>query len=144
MAWRVSPSTKEFTKVYEETFNNVSIHHLGLDPNYIALMFRYNKQNPFDLSGVKLCPNIEFRSTQNFQKEFEIPHGLELVYELKFADGLLAVGYKNGVRIWNVETKAQRDITIQNEYHNFEEGVVLYGFEQIFFDYMSSDETMPH
>ena len=132
MAWRVAPSTKEFTKVYEETFSDVSIHHLGLDAKYIALMFRFNQKDLFDMSGVKLRPNIKFLSTQNFQKEFEIPHGLELVYEFKFADGLLAVGFKNGVRIWNVETKAYQDITIEDQ-HDFEDGVALYGFDQIFF-----------
>ena len=129
MAWRVSPTTKEFTKVHEETFTGVSIHHMGLDAKYIALMYlKEGRRNSFDLN---LGPSIEFRSTKNFRTQFKIPHGLEEVYEFKFSDGLLAVGSRIGVVIWNVETKARRDIKDDRMVEGC--GVSVYGFDQQLF-----------
>lgn len=124
MAWRVSPITKELTKVHDETLSAVSIHHMGLDGKYVALMYlKEGRRNTFDLN---LGPNIEFRSTENFRTQFTIRHGLEEVYEFKFADGLLAVGSRVGVRIWDVEKRTSRDIKDERMVEGC--GVSVYGF----------------
>ena len=108
IAWRVDPTSKELKQVHRETFKGVSVHHLGLDAKYIVLMFlKEGRRNSFDLN---LGPDIEFRSSKDFTKLFTIPHGLEEVYEFKFTKGLLAVGSRVGIRVWDVEKKTSRDL----------------------------------
>lgn len=95
VAWRLE-GPKIFRKVHEEAFRDVTVHHLGLDADHVALLFLLEgRRNTCDLN---ISPNIEFRSTKNFEKVFSIEHGVQSVYEFKFFNGLLAVGSEIGIR----------------------------------------------
>lgn len=122
--WRADPTTRALKQVHKEIFKGVSVHHLGLDAKYIVTIYiNEGRRNSFDLN---LNPDIEFRSTTTFQLLFKIQHGLEEVYEFKFARGLLAVGSREGVRIWDVEKRTSRDIKDDRMVEGC--GVSVYGY----------------
>ena len=98
VAWRLE-GPKIIRKVHEEAFRDVTVHHLGIDADYIALLFLLEgRKNTCDLN---LSPDIEFRSTSTFERLFTIKHGVENVYEFKFFNGLLAVGSELGIRYFS-------------------------------------------
>lgn len=95
VAWRIE-GPKIIRKVHEEAFRDVTVHHLGLDANYVALLFLLEgRKNTCDLN---ICPEVEFRSAVTFERVFSVEHGVQNIYEFKFLNGFLAVGSELGIR----------------------------------------------